>query len=126
VGKQQGGYIVTKKIQHTPGPWEIIRLKGELDEAYWIGPEEHTSIARVEHGAEDEEYGGSKTQLANACLIAAAPQLLALVNKATDILATYIVPDSGITEHEAVNQLLGLFDGPECRAAIGKVTGQTA
>lgn len=55
-------------------------------------------------------------------LIAAAPNLdealdaaLALIRSAQDFLAKYIVPDSGISEHDCVNEMLGIFDGPEWR-----------
>ena len=41
-----------------------------------------------------------------------------VITDAQDLLATYIVPDSGISEHEVVNQLLGLLDGPKTRAAL--------
>jgi hypothetical protein len=35
------------------------------------------------------------------------------------ILATYIVPDSGISDRDAINLLLELLDGPKARAAMG-------
>lgn len=63
-------------MPHTPGPWRIIEDKGALNEAYWIGPEPFHSICEVRNGAEDEEYGGEETEIANARLIAAAPDLL--------------------------------------------------
>lgn len=34
-------------------------------------------------------------------------------------LAAYVVPDSGISEHDVVNTLLGRLDGPQSRAALG-------
>lgn len=48
-------------------------------------------------------------------------ELETLVESACEILAEYLPPDSGITEHEVVNQLLGVFDGPEYRAAFPKI-----
>lgn len=48
--------------------------------------------------------------------------LRVLVTKATDVLSTYIVPDSGLSDDEALNQLLGIFDGPEYRAAFARET----
>jgi len=62
----------------------------------------------------------------HADVIAAAPQMKTLIEKAVDALVNYIVPDSGITEHDVVNTMLGIFDGPEYRAAIEKATGQAA
>lgn len=41
-----------------------------------------------------------------------------VVLKAQSILAEYIVPDSGISDHECICRLLGLLDGPESRAAL--------
>jgi hypothetical protein len=39
-----------------------------------------------------------------------------LVADAQDILTRYLVPD-GLTSHEALNELLGLLDGPRSREA---------
>jgi hypothetical protein len=44
----------------------------------------------------------------------------ALIRKAQEILAVYIVPDAGITDHDVVSQLLGLLDGPEQREVKSK------
>ena len=49
-------------------------------------------------------------------------KLRKVITDAQDILARYIVPDSGITEHECVNQLLGLLDGPQAREALAVVS----
>lgn len=62
---------------HTPGPWKIIEQKGALNNAYWIGPEKYMSVCEVRNGADDEEYGGKEAELANARLIAAAPETAA-------------------------------------------------
>lgn len=40
------------------------------------------------------------------------------VRKAQDILAEYIVPDSGITDVECVNRLLGVLDDQRLVAAM--------
>lgn len=45
-------------------------------------------------------------------------QLVKVITDAQDILATYIVPDSGISDHECINRLLGLLDGSQVRAAL--------
>ena len=63
-------------MKHTPAPWMITRQKGELDNAYWIGTEPYHTICKVENGADDEEYGGIETELANARLISCAPEML--------------------------------------------------
>lgn len=41
-----------------------------------------------------------------------------VITDAQDILARYIVPDSGISDHECINQLLGLLDGSQTREAL--------
>ncbi len=41
----------------------------------------------------------------------------ALVRDTQGALATYIVPDSGISDHEVIGQILGLLDGPRWREA---------
>ncbi len=66
------------KSKHTRGPWKIVAPKGRNNQAHWIGlaSDEFHSIAEVRNGADDDEYGGEETELANANLIAAAPNLL--------------------------------------------------
>lgn len=53
-------------------------------------------------------------------------KVVAIIKKAQEILAAYIVPDSGISDHECINQLLGLLDGPECRDALAAAPSQPA
>ena len=38
-----------------------------------------------------------------------------IIHQAQALLAAYCVPDSGISEHQIVNDMLGLFDGPRTR-----------
>ncbi len=59
------------------------RLQGDwaIQHSYYghnIGPEEFTTVCCVRNGANDEEYGGKETELANAKFIAAAPAMIAL------------------------------------------------
>ena len=35
-------------------------------------------------------------------------------------LAEYLPPDSGITEKQIINRLLGRLDGPQAREALGE------
>ena len=44
----------------------------------------------------------------------------AIILEAQEILAAYIVPDSGVSDHEVINQLLGLLDGARCRRALSR------
>jgi hypothetical protein len=45
-------------------------------------------------------------------------KLRKVVTDAQAILAEYIVPDSGISDHECINRLLALLDGPQSREAL--------
>jgi len=44
----------------------------------------------------------------------------AIILEAQGILSSYIVPDSGVSDHEVINQLLGLLDGARCRRALSR------
>lgn len=77
----------------TKGPWHIVSEKTEND-AYWIGPEKFISIAEVRHGAAD---GGETSEIANANLIASAPELYealkeerAYRHELTDVVVAYL------------------------------------
>ena len=48
-----------------------------------------------------------------------------VVHDAQKILARYIVPDSRLSEHDAINELLGLLDGPRGLAATEQVRNRT-
>jgi len=45
-----------------------------------------------------------------AKLIASSPELYEIITKCQDILATWIVPDSNMTDKECLNNLLDLLD----------------
>ncbi len=100
-------------MTHTLGPWDI----DPTDEFVITADCDGLVIAQTDY------HDRSVTeQRANARLIAAAPQLLkavkdadALIERAISILATYIVPDSGISDHEVICSLLECFDGPQQR-----------
>lgn len=44
-----------------------------------------------------------------------------LFEKAQQAIVDYLPPDSGISEHEALNRLIGILDGPEQRRIQGAV-----
>ena len=81
---------------HTPGPWSVG------------GPTEFVNQVRIEPCI-GVAYGAGGEVVANARLIAAAPDLLAALQKALDHC---ILPASSISAAEA-----------EARAAIAKATG---
>ena len=121
-------------MAHTPGPWSIQYQRGLKADAYrimarngeWtvcLGPNWH-----AEHAIEN---------LANADLIAAAPEMVAerdrlkalvaelagaldatlrLIRRTQDRLSMHLQPDSCGDDGEVLNELLTMFDGPEQRA----------
>jgi hypothetical protein len=84
-------FVHNMRGQHTPGPWTIQSHENRL----YVGP--------VEIGGEEDE------DLANACLIAAAPDLLAALRKAADYMGEMYHPADVLEE---------------ARAAIAKATGR--
>jgi hypothetical protein len=69
------------KPKFTPGPWFVFDRR-DIERGFWVGPEEFTTIAEVRHGADDEEYGGDESLIANASLIAAATDMYFLLEMA--------------------------------------------
>jgi hypothetical protein len=108
---------------HTPGPWSVER--GDVldsDSERWsvltTGPRRYF-IATVENGAPGDTL---ETELANARLIAAAPDLLEAAAEAKAAIAKQRVPQN---DAEAALQVLFIL-GPvleQLRAAIAKATG---
>jgi hypothetical protein len=64
--------------QHTPGPWETLTFSNH---------ELQTDFAMVKIGSRVHMVGYSDEDKANACLIAAAPDLLHACRKAVLVLA---------------------------------------
>ncbi len=63
---------------HTPGPWQVIDNRS-MNGNYWIGTDAWTSHAEVRMGCGEAAELGD--ELANAKLIAAAPDLLAALQE---------------------------------------------
>lgn len=95
--------------KHTPGPWNVNTTKVDGAIVRWhIASDKHGSVYPVcEHVIECEPSGAE--QLANASLIAAAPELLVALEQA---LEQAIFP--GVTISDAYNN---------ARAAVAKATG---
>jgi hypothetical protein len=78
---------VTEKMAFTPGPWQTDLAE---DREGGISIDSHdyrvaTAHRRLGHGVHD----GHRQQVANARLIAAAPELLAALRDVTDCLESY-------------------------------------
>ena len=112
---------MTDQPKWTPGPWRYTKAapsgdRGVYADGTGIFAEAFADIRRAgENNATEAE--------ANAHLIAAAPDMYAggeaqtaIIRRAQAILTQYLIPD-GLDGPEAINQLLGLLDGPDQRAA---------
>jgi histidinol-phosphate/aromatic aminotransferase/cobyric acid decarboxylase-like protein len=88
---------------HTPGPWHRnIPAEGKYPTVF-AGRNQHVAVASQQKDSAETE--------ANISLIAAAPDLLAALQRATALLARY--PDHTDAWRD-------------CRSAIAKATGDTA
>ena len=99
---------------HTPGPWVVIDNR-HMNDAWWIGVDQFTTHAEVRSGCDEADELGDME--ANARLIATAPELLAALQGAINIL--------GIAESNASGNPEWDYVGPRvaaCRAAIAKAT----
>lgn len=100
-------------IKHTPGPWNVWGIPGEIDLA--VGPVEGgIAVAQVvttnAHGFATERT--TTTGAANAALIAAAPDLLA---------ALQLLEQSG--EWQGTSWAIPAKAWRDARAAISRATG---
>ena len=108
--------------KHTPGPWAVGKVKNKKQKAY-IDAELHNPVddplgcaswngLAVAYGSTFDTEKGREVMLANARLIAAAPDLLAAVKG-------YMAwADPEICHDDELNAILESF-----RAAIAKATG---
>ena len=105
--------------KHSPGPWTIGKVShaeqhvdiDSLNHDPFVGCDEWRAMART-YGTEGEEEIGSIVMLANARLIAAAPELLEAL---TDCV-----------EHMHWTQPQGEAALKKAKAAIAKATGSEA
>ena len=92
---------------HTPGPWRVVHHNDDTNRVVVFGICEVWSTSR-----------GTEAKLANARLIAAAPELLEALKLADEWL------DELIAEHSVRLTELGRSKRDLIRAAITKATGQ--
>lgn len=81
---------MTQTAQHTPGPWRVFGLFTDLEIV--------TDHATADVTESIVQFKGQRNALANACLMAAAPELLAALRQALVALNTaprFSVPGLG-------------------------------
>lgn len=94
-------------MKHTPGPWIVCK---NLTDVY--APDTDTAITNSSHPCYPDEYEA----IANAALIAAAPELLEAAQR-----ALFLIKDTWIVEHgnEQVGEAWGALE-----RAIAKARGE--
>jgi hypothetical protein len=115
----------TKIQTHTPGPWRVERLSGPYDVSIAITAE-GVELASLE-GSRDpskrraEGWQQEDEAMANARLIAAAPDLLEAAKNMDDVLSRWSVANMRPEKAGAFNAALTAL-----RAAIAKAEGGPA
>lgn len=101
--------------KHTPGPWHIMK---SFTGTVWAGSEDEPTIIS------DMSTLGDKTAEANARLIAAAPELLAVLIEAESAMTSHNLSRKH-EGHECPWDFAEGFGGclDKVRAAIAKATG---
>ena len=100
--------------KHTPGPWEVV----ELVDGYDIRCPE--SRCRIATASDPEAVWGAIGREEDACLIAAAPELLEAIEAA---IASGMVPGESITAGPGTKTQQGKA-ATMLRAAIAKAKGE--
>jgi hypothetical protein len=104
--------VNAEKRQHTPGPWDVNEpdAKGGV----WVDAQDGLTVARVGGGVSPVAEA-----IANARLIAAAPELLAALGKALES----IEGQAELLRHCGASYGIGATLA-QARAAIARATGQ--
>ena len=124
--------------QHTPGPWTIGKVshkkqRVDIDSLHAdpsVGHQSWRGLARA-YGCNDMQAEGTAAMLANARLIAAAPELLELLQELCECpqwVDEATIPKAGIDaapQQVVINMSVGLVRLRNARAAIAKATGET-
>jgi hypothetical protein len=113
--------------KHTPGPWTLETVKTSSGICHKVGPfpwrpnKQNHACIYVDNHSHDASAPRDQELLANAHLIAAAPELLAALRKAEQFIANGVElgfirmpdPDTPDSAHDTL---------PAIRAAIAKAT----
>ena len=104
--------------KHTPGPWAVRSRKvdGEIVDCFVTAPDCQGLAYDAEIMGDDEYRDGMERKVADATLIAAAPELLEALQKAF----LYINGGPGYTPEN----MMAAYHA--ARAAIAKATGEQA
>ena len=106
--------------KHTPGPWIAKYMRATTGEnEYWICFDAFASIACVRHGADDEEYGGHESLVANANLIAAAPEMYSIIER-LDYFSEALIHKEYEVGSETIKELVEL-----AKSVLKKARGET-
>ena len=122
--------------KHTPGPWSVGKVshkkqRVDIDSLHadqTVGHQTWRGLARA-YGCEDMPAEGTAAMLANARLIAAAPELLEALEELCECsqwVDEATVPKAGIEaapQQVVVNMSVALLRLRKARAAIAKATG---
>lgn len=99
------------KVKHTPGPWKFEDIKdAPMGNGWWITDGKLIKIARLGVWGQKTDCATRKECVANAALIAAAPELLEGFKNVLERLATTPMQDDELAEL--------------CRSMIAKAEGK--
>jgi hypothetical protein len=105
--------------QHTPGPWKVVGVAREGVRHSRVAAK--TLIARVY----SEAFGDVAQEEANARLIAAAPDLLAVARMAAEQFELYAEQHrKKQTQDGDAKEAVNRAKAAQCRAAIAKAEGR--
>ena len=107
--------LLTKKTNHTEGPWEIRGFHGAVEK---IGPvnDKDVTVAMMPHW--DTHI---PEKLANARLIAQAPAILAELEQCGGILLALQIKLAGVVSQKVVDDIQARLDAID--AVLNKVRG---
>ena len=101
-------------MNHTPGPWTIEKNAGGFPGSIRVWDKNHYMVSDIGIRRNINDHGEGPEELGNAHLIAAAPELLAMVQHALNRLESI---------HETHPDLCLDDDMAQLRAVISEATG---